>query len=77
MEEEITGYTYYETKCYYDIETDEHIAEYEAGETREGEQLVEELMVTLGEGKLISGLEWNEDAKKILLDELLNEQKIW
>ncbi len=24
----------------------------------------------LGEGKLISGLEWNEDAKKISIDEL-------
>lgn len=32
--EETTNMEY---KCYYDIETDEHIAEYETEETREGE----------------------------------------
>lgn len=69
--EETTNMEY---KCYYDIETDEHIDEYETEETREGEQLVEELMATLGEGKAIpvESVEYEDRVETVLLEDLQN-----
>lgn len=69
--EEITNMEY---KCYYDTETDQHIAELEEEEAREGERLAEELMSMLGEGKAlpVESDEYKDNVKTVLQKELQN-----